>query len=269
ATSLLPKFGVAVDAAAKTRLFAALLPGTSGDAQGHFNLESGEIEFTEPQPVAVRERQPVMERRYRLQFGGEQVLSEKSSMEMMAFLDTYSGHGVGLLSIPNDNPAAATLLGETQTGHARGIRVVYHRRITQKIDGTIGYAVGQGQQLDSRGITDPASLFRNGMFQVLAAKVDANFVRTGTKVSTVVRFAPERAVFAIDPFQGQISTYDPNLSVSLTQDLPNIGFIPGQWAAIVDLRNLFDQQGAIGDERQELIASRYHRLVRVGISLRF
>src|SRR5262249_26490795 len=42
ATSLLPKFGVAVDAAAKTRLFAALLPGTSSDAQGHFNLESGE-----------------------------------------------------------------------------------------------------------------------------------------------------------------------------------------------------------------------------------
>src|SRR5262249_810490 len=103
----------------------------------------------------------------------------------------------------------------------------------------------------------------------ISAKLDANFVRTGTRVSTVVRFAPERAVFAIDPFQGQINTYDPNLSISLTQDLPNLSFIPGQWAAVVDLRNLFDQQGSVVNERQELIASRYHRLVRVGLSFRF
>src|SRR5262249_37113365 len=207
-TSVLPKLGVAVDAAAKTRLFAALLPGTSTDAQTRFNLESGEIEFSEPQPVATREERPVMERSYRLQFGGEQILSDKSSVEMMAFFDTFSGHGVGLLSVPNDNPAAASVLGENQSGRARGVRVVYHRRITETIDGTVGYAVGEGQSLDPRGITNPANLFRNGLFQVISAKLDANFVRTGTRVSTVVRFAPERAVFAIDPFQGQINTYD-------------------------------------------------------------
>jgi hypothetical protein len=37
----------------------------------------------------------------------------------------------------------------------------------------------------------------------------------------------------------------------------------------VDLRNLLDQQTSVGDERQELVASRFHRLVRVGLSLRF
>src|SRR6185503_17239288 len=106
-------------------------------------------------------------------------------------------------------------------------------------------------------------------FHILSARVDANFVSTGTKVSTVLRLAPGQAVFAIDPFQGQISTYDPNISVSLSQDLPSFGFIPGQWQAIVDLRNLLDQQSSIGDDRQELVASRFHRLVRVGLSLRF
>jgi hypothetical protein len=99
--------------------------------------------------------------------------------------------------------------------------------------------------------------------------VDANFVRTGTKISTVLRVAPEQAVFAIDPFQGQISTYDPNISLSFAQDLPNFSFIPGQWQAIVDLRNLLDQQASVSDERQEIVASRFHRLVRVGLSLRF
>jgi hypothetical protein len=146
---------------------------------------------------------------------------------------------------------------------------VYHRKINSAIDGSVGYAIGQGQQLDKRGISDPASLFSESIFQVVSAKVDASFVRTGTRVSTVLRFAPARAVFAIDPFQGQISTYDPNLSVSLSQELPSIGFIPGQWAAVIDLRNVFDQQGTIADDRQELIASRYHRLIRVGLSFRF
>ena len=88
-------------------------------------------------------------------------------------------------------------------------------------------------------------------------------------MSTVLRLSPGQALFAIDPFQGQISTYDPNLSVSVIQELPSLSFIPGQWAAVVDLRNLLDQQASVADERQELVASRFHRLVRVGLSLRF
>src|SRR6185369_14585400 len=102
------------------------------------------------------------------------------------------------------------------------------------------------------GITDPASLFNNALFQIISARLDANFENTGTRISTVVRFAPARAVFAIDPFQGQIGTYDPNISISLTQALPTSGLVPGRWEAVVDLRNLLDQQSSVSDERQEL-----------------
>ncbi|MEK6321498.1 MAG: carboxypeptidase-like regulatory domain-containing protein [Acidobacteriota bacterium] len=269
-TSILPRFGVALDAGARTRVFAALVPGSSSDTQSKVNLESGEIEFSEPKPVAIAGGQPVMERSYRLEFGGEQILSDKSSLEMMAFFDTVSGHGVGLLALPNDTSKTDPVLRtEAQSGRTRGLRVVYHRHLNKVIDGSIGYAFGEGQQLDRRGITTPANLFSNALFHVLSAKLDANFVSTGTRVSTVLRLSPGQAMFAIDPFQGQISTYDPNLNVSLTQELPSLSFIPGQWAAVVDLRNLLDQQASITDERQELVASRFHRLVRIGLSLRF
>ena len=269
-TSVLPRFGIALDAGARTRVFAGLVPGSSSDTQSRVNLESGEIEFSEPKPVAIAGGQPVMERSYRLEFGGEQILSDKSSLEVMAFLDTISGHGVGLLSIPNDaSQAEAALRSEEQSGRTRGLRVVYHRHVNKVLDGSVGYAFGEGQQLDRRGLTTPANLFTNGLFHVVSAKLDANFVGTGTKISTVLRVSPGQALFAIDPFQGQISTYDPNLSVSLTQELPSLGFIPGQWAAVIDLRNLLDQQSSIADERQELVASRFHRLVRIGLSLRF
>jgi hypothetical protein len=55
----------------------------------------------------------------------------------------------------------------------------------------------------------------------------------------------------------------------LAQELPSVSFIPGQWEAVVDLRNLLDQQASIADDRQELVASRFHRLVRIGLALRF
>jgi len=268
-TSILPRFGIALDAAAHTRVFAGLVPGSSSDTQSKVNLESGEIEFSEPKPVAIAGGQPVIERSYRLEFGGEQILSDKSSIEMMAFLDTVSGHGVGLLAIPNDASQAPSMRCEEQSGRTRGVRVVYRRHISKLIDGSVGYAFGEGQQLDPRGITTPANLFSNGLFHVVSAKLDANFVSTGTRVSTELRLSPGQAIFAIDPFQGQLTTYDPNLSVSISQDLPSVSFLPGQWAAVVDLRNLLDQQASIVDDRQELVASRFHRLIRVGVSLRF
>ncbi|MFY9610226.1 MAG: carboxypeptidase-like regulatory domain-containing protein, partial [Blastocatellia bacterium] len=238
-TSVLPRFGVSVDARSRTRLFANLTPGSSNDSQSRINLESGEVELAEPRPVAIANApgappQAVMDRSYRLEFGGEQILSDKSSIEMMAFVDTVSGHGVGLLAIPHEGPIGDVMVrNEAQSGRTRGVRVVYHRRVNRVIDGSLGYAFGEGQQLDRRGISEPANLFSNSLFHVFSAKVDANFVTTGTRVSTVLRLAPGQAIFAIDPFQGQLSTFDPNVSVSLTQDLPNFSFIPGQWAAVI------------------------------------
>lgn len=270
-TSVLPRFEIAVDATAQTRMFAGITPGSSVDAQSRVNLESGEIVLAEPKPVALTPAgEPIADRSYRLQFGGEQILSDKSSIELMAFFDMVSGHGVGLLAIPVATDSSEPLLrNEELRGRSRGVRVVYHRRVNSVIEGSVGYAFGEGQSLDGRGITEPANLFNNELFHVFSAKIDANFIQTGTRISTVLRLAPEQAVFAIDPFQGQIATYDPNINISLTQDLPSLGFLPGQWQAIVDLRNLLDQQASVLDERQELVDGRFHRLVRVGLSLRF
>ncbi|HET8677009.1 MAG TPA: carboxypeptidase-like regulatory domain-containing protein [Blastocatellia bacterium] len=270
-TSVLPRFEIAVDAGSQARLFAGIIPGSSSDTQSRVNLESGEIVLEEPKPVALTPAgEPIPERSYRLQFGGEQILSEKSSIEMMAFFDTVSGHGVGLLAIPVGTDSAEPVFrNEELRGRSRGVRVVYHHRVNSVIEGAIGYAFGEGQSLDGRGITEPATLFNNKLFHVFSAKIDANFIQTGTRISTVLRFAPEQAVFAIDPFQGQIATYDPNINISLTQELPSLGFLPGQWQAMVDLRNMLDQQASVADERQELIEGRFHRLVRIGLSLRF
>jgi hypothetical protein len=270
-TSVLPRLGFAVDAAPKTKLFAGIEPGSSIDEQSRVELESGEIILSEPRPVAIGPTgEPIQDRSYRLQVGGEHVLSDKSSVEVMAFLDTVAGHGVGLLAIPIERGGfERAVRSAEQKGRSRGVRVVYHRRVNKVLDGAVGYAFGEGQQLDSGGITEPANLFDSELFHVFAAQVNLNFVSTGTRVSTVLRLAPRNAVFAIDPFQGQLTTYDPNVSVSFSQALPVSGFMPGHWEALIDLRNLLAQQSSVADETQELIATRFNRLVRVGLSFRF
>ncbi len=274
-SSIIPRFGITADAGPRTRLFAGVVPGSSVDTQSQFTSESGEVVFPEPRPVAMTTlpsgaSAPKPDRSFRLQFGGEQILSESSSVEMMAFIDTVSGSGVGLLAIPLDGEHLGSgLHGYEQNGVTRGVRVVYRRHLAKMVDGSVGYAVGEGQQLDPRGLSDPASLFARAFFQVLTAKLDVHLIKTGTRISTVYRLAPGRAVFAIDPFQGRITTYDPNVSLLLTQELPTFNLIPGQLTAVVDVRNLLDQQTAVSDEQQELISTRCRRLVRVGVALRF
>jgi hypothetical protein len=268
-TTVLPRLGFAFDMTPRTRLFGGMVPGSSDDIQTTTNAESGEILFTEAKPVAMSGAgEPVPDRSYRLQLGGEQILGENSTLEFMAFLDTVSGHGVGLLAIPADS-VEPTLQTREFSARSRGMRVVYHRRLNSIVEGAIGYAFGEGQQLSGAGLDNPARLFERGVFHIVSARLDARFVETGTRVSTVVRLAPERAVLAIDPFQGQINTFDPNINVYLAQELPDFGLLPGQLALVVDLRNLLDQQASITDEKQELVASRFNRLVRIGVSLRF
>jgi hypothetical protein len=268
-TSVKPRIGISVDAHPRTRVFADLVPGSSEDVQSKADTESGDILFTEPRPVAFRGTDPVADRSHRLQFGAEHLLSDGSSVEVMAFFDSAAGHTVGLLAIPLDGVTSETQLAQEFSGNTRGLRVVYHRRLTKCFNGSVGYAFGRGQKLGSADLESPSGLFRNDNFHVVSARIDANFVGTGTKLSTVIRFAPEQALFAIDPFQGQINTYDPNINVVVTQDLPEIGLVPGHWQAVLDLRNLLDQQIAIADEFQELSSSRFHRLVRVGLAVRF
>ncbi|HKV42253.1 MAG TPA: carboxypeptidase-like regulatory domain-containing protein [Blastocatellia bacterium] len=270
-SSLLPRLGVAVDTTSRTRLFAGLVPGPSVDAESAASTESGEVVFPGQRLVSLDSaNQPVPDRSFRVQVGGDQALSDNSSIEVMAFFDTISGHPVGLMAVPADGTEeGANVRADQQSGQSRGFRVVYHRRMGKIVDGAVGYAFGEGQSLNDNAITNPASLFCNRLFQVVSAKIDADFVRSGTRVSAVMRFAPGRAVFAIDPFQGQFTTYDPNVSILLTQELPGLGFLPGQWTAIVDLRNLLNQQISIAEDRQELVASRFHRLIRIGVALRF
>jgi hypothetical protein len=273
--ALTPRLGVSFDANARTRLHASLSPGADAATRADgVEFEDGQVVFKERagQAVAVVDGRAVLDRSHRLEFGIERVLDESSSVEASAFFDTINGRGVGLLSAPleglSGEGGTALLDIANQQGGAKGLRVVYTRRISGHLKASAGYAFGRGQRLSPEGsATTPDQLFRNSFFQTAAAQLDAS-VLDGTQVRTVLRFSPRASVFAIDPFAGRLAVYDPSLSILVTQELPNFG-LPVRAQATVDARNLLDVLTGVEDGDTQYSLGALRRSLRGGISVRF
>ena len=273
-SSLVPRLGVAFDAGARTRLRASLSPGADAAARADgVEFEDGQVVFKENpgQAVAVIDGRAVLERSHRLEFGVERVLDESSTVEATAFFDTINGRGVGLLSTPLEGltgeGGAALLDIANQQGGARGLRVVYTRRVSRHLKASAGYAFGRGQRLSPAGVTSPDQLFQDAFFQTAAAQLDASLV-DGMHVRTVLRFSPGAAVFAVDPFAGRLAVYDPSLSILVTKELPNFG-LPVRAQATVDARNILDVMTGTDDGETQLSLGALRRSLRGGISVRF
>jgi hypothetical protein len=275
--TLSPRFGFGLEADARTRLRFGYTPGgVNSQPQSVARFEDGAIVFPEmaARPVAFVDGRAVMERSRRLEFGVERVLDNNSSVEATAFFDTTDGRGVGLMNMPlgalAGESGAELLSVANQQGAARGLRIVYARRLGSFLKTSAGYSFGRGQQLAtdfSPASSAPGELFRNGFFQTVAAQVESSF-DTGTDVRTVLRFSPRAAVFAIDPFAGRVAVFDPSLSILVTQDLPTFG-LPLQAEAVLDARNLLDAQTSVEDGDTLTILNANRRSVRGGISVRF
>ena len=269
-----PRLGIQFDANARTRVKASFAPGgTEGGQQSSASFEAGDVTFRQPppQPIAFVGGRAVMGQSRRLEFGVERVLDNRSSVEATAFVDMTSGRGVGLmatsLSAFSGENAAAILNVANQEGSARGLRVVYSRRLNRIWSASAGYSFGRGQKLSPDGITNPSELFNNGLFQSGALQVAGDW-SSGTHVQTVFRFSPQATVFAIDPFAGRLAVYDPSLSIQVTQDLPTFG-LPVRAQAVIDARNLLDFQSRTSNGETLLEVGPTGRSVRGGILVRF
>ena len=273
ARSISPRLGVQFDPNARTRVKAAYAPGgDESQTQSVASFEGTNVAFTNSgnRPIAVVDGQAVMERSHRLEFGVERVLSNESNFEATAFFDTTSGRGVGFFQTPISAFSGATgdalINVANQEGAARGLRVVYTRRLGGQWSASAGYSFGEGQRLAST-FTAPDEMFVNSFFQTASLQLSGGF-SSGTHVRTVLRFSPNATVFAIDPFAGRLGVYDPSLSIQVTQDLPSFG-LPVRAEAVLDARNILD--APISTENGEVLTqvTANRRSVRGGISLRF
>jgi Carboxypeptidase regulatory-like domain len=270
--SISPRFGLQFDINSKTRFRTSYTTQNEEQTwQRAIEMEGEQVLFREPvsmQDIAFENESPQMNKSRRLEFGIERILDNKSNLEANVFFDTVSGRGVGLTSLPIDFLSGDfTEFVANQQGNARGVRVVYTRRLNGTFSTAAGYAFGNGQKLSMEALSNPANVFEDDFFQTFFGEFDADF-STGTQIKTVFRLSPQATVFAIDPFQGRMAIYDPNLSVLVTQSLPTLG-LPFRAEAIIDARNLFDSHVNVSGEEGSLRLNSQGRILRGGISVRF
>jgi hypothetical protein len=269
--SFTPRFGLQFDIDSKTRFRAAVTTQTTEQRSWSQMAElEGDQSFAFTEPVSVPDLvviggRPRMNKTRRMEFGVERILDSSSTIQADAFLDSTFGRGVGLETSGLDGTIGDMVAD--QRGTARGIRVVYERRLPGPFTAAAGYSFGNGQRLSPNAISDPGHVFEGGFFQTFFAQLAANF-KTGTNVRTVFRLSPNATVFAIDPFKGRLAIYDPGLSVFVTQSLPTFG-MPFRAEAVVDGRNLFDNASGVVSEEGSLMFAGQRRIVRGGIQVRF
>ena len=271
-SSISPRLGLQFDLGSKTRFRSAFTSHTEERTWSKaIALEDSQVTFRDPVSIddfVVESGKPILNKSNRLEFGVERVLDNNSSIEANAFFDTTLARGVGLTGFAFDAPSAPmTEFVGNQQGEARGFRLVYSRRIGSRFSTAAGYSIGVGQKLSEEGITNPADLFENDIFQTFFGQFEAD-LKTGTNVKTIFRLSPQATVFAVDPFQGRLAIYDPSLSILVTQSLPNLG-LPFQAEAVVDARNLFDFQSGVYGEEGSLRLNSHRRAVRGSILVRF
>lgn len=267
-----PRLGFQFDADPKTRFRSAYTSHTEERTWARaIELEDSQVVFREPASIddyVIESGKPQLNKSNRFEVGIERVLDNNSSVEANVFFDTTLNRGVSLTSLPfaSANHGFNEFVGNQQ-GSARGLRIVYSRRLNGRFSTAAGFSVGNGQKLSEEAISNPADLFENDMFQTFFGQFDAD-LSTGTSVRTIFRLSPQATVFAIDPFQGRLAIYDPSLSVLVTQSLPTLG-LPFHAEAVVDARNLFDfGTGVLGDEGSLRLNSQ-RRAVRGSILVRF
>jgi hypothetical protein len=271
-SSLSPRLGLQFDLNSRTRLRTAYTTQTEEKTWSQaIELEGTQVLFREPvavQDFVVENDKPQMNKSSRFEFGVERILDDSSSVEANLFFDLTSGRGVGLINMPIGFLGGdADKFVANQQGRAQGLRLVYSRRLNGIFSTSAGYAFGNGQKLSEKAISNPANVFENDYFQTVFGQFDAD-LRTGTQVKTVFRLSPQATVFAIDPFQGRMTIYDPGLSVVVTQSLPTLG-LPIRAEAIIDGRNLLDFQTGVNGEEGSLKLSSQRRILRGGIMVRF
>ncbi|MBO0859016.1 MAG: TonB-dependent receptor [Chloracidobacterium sp.] len=280
--SVLPRIAVQYSPSSKVRVNAAVTPGSDQrlNSPDGFNSENIQASFeSSPAEVANTSDSPIIDRSQRFEVGVERALGKgDTSIEGSVFYDLISGHGVGLLALPLEaSPETQVTLQQVaqqitaMNGAARGVRVMLNRRLNSHMTASAGYSFGRGSRLNDEPISQlsPSELFKDGFFHVATAKLDLDLTeRTGTRVSTVIRLSPSAVVFAIDPFAGRMSVYDPNINIYVTQELPSFG-LPGRWEALVDIRNLLNQGLGVEDGGLQLARAFAGRTVRGGLAFRW
>jgi hypothetical protein len=160
--------------------------------------------------------------------------------------------------------------GELET---RGTRLVYQRKLTDRINATLDYATGGVLTLPEGqfALADVRAEMCTQRRHALAGKLSGTMPGSNTRWIASYRWTSGDALTPVDLFNVSPGQTDPFLNVFIRQPLPSRRFIPAGMEALIDVRNLLAQgyRPVIGQDGQTVYLVQAARSVRGGVSFTF
>jgi hypothetical protein len=160
--------------------------------------------------------------------------------------------------------------GELDTS---GFRIVYQRKLTDRISATMDYSAGGVLALPEGLISmdDARGLMRTEHRHAIAGKVSGTVPGSNTRWITSYRWTSGDALTPVDLFNVSPGQTDPFLNVFIRQPIPSRHFIPAGMEALIDVRNLLAQgyRPVMGQDGQTVYLVQTARSIRGGVSFTF
>jgi hypothetical protein len=202
----------------------------------------------------------------------------KSSLQLAFYRDDIADTaltGIGTVSAGSGDflpdPYAGTFTYNGGNLRTKGLRAVAARKLPGGLNGTLVYSYGGVLTLAESGSSLEAARFVTARRHAVAAKLSGRAPRAGTRWLASYRWTSGPALTPVDLFDVSPGQSDPYLDLFFRQPLPELGFLPGQVEALVDVRNLLAQGyvPVMGPDGHTVYLVQAPRSLRAGLAFSF
>ena len=153
------------------------------------------------------------------------------------------------------------------------MRLVYQRKLTDRISATLDYATGGVLALPEGmlALADTRAFMCTERRHALAAKISGTVPGSNTRWIASYRWTSGDALTPVDLFNVSPGQTDPFFNIFIRQPIPSRRFIPAGMDALIDVRNLMAQgyHPVVGQDGQTVYLVQTARSIRGGVSFTF
>ena len=239
-------------------------------------LESAIDELDSLPPVLFLDGRPVLQGGWHEEFSLNRTAAAKSTVEVAAFHDSSRNQaifGTGASANPEfvQDAFSTAFLYDGGNSSFWGARAAYREKITDDLEVAAIYAWAGALSPVGALLTTTSSDLRNSFttsnHHSLAARVSGKIPRTRTQFSASYKWVSGTVLSRTDQFGEAAYQMDPNLHLSIRQQLPGFS---GRWEALADFSNLLAQgYVTVSGADSRMMLAPILRSFRGGVSFQF
>jgi Carboxypeptidase regulatory-like domain len=239
-------------------------------------LESAIEELDSLPPVLFHNGRPVLEGGWHQELSVKRRTGSRSTAEVAAFHDSTRNQaifGTGAAANPEfvQDAFSTAFLYDGGSSSSWGARAAYRVKFSDDLEVAGIYAWAGALSPTGALLTTASSDLRDSFVTTnhhsVAARVSGKIPRTGTQLSASYKWVSGTALSRMDQFGEAGYQLDPNLHLSIRQQLPGLN---GRWEALADFSNLLAQgYVTVSGTDSRLMLAPILRSFRGGVSFQF